>query len=282
MMRIAAIQMVSGNDRTLNLEQAKVLLATAAEGGAELALLPENFAMFSAKKLLDVAKEENEKQVVQQFLEFESQRLNMAIVGGTLPLLGSCNSGSGDERVRSACLFYDGLGRCIARYDKIHLFDVEVDDALGRYCESDTIEPGDNAVTVEWNGIIVGLSVCYDLRFPELYKALVNEGAELLLVPSAFTHATGEAHWHTLLRSRAIETQCAVIGANQGGQHSSSRRTYGNSVAYDAWGRQLALWENGPGVAFMDVDFEEQKRIRQKMPVLKHQRFQISTKLNTK
>jgi len=282
MMRLAAIQMVSGNDLTLNLKQAKELLVSAAEGGAELALLPENFAMFSTKKLLEVAKEENEKQVIQYFLETESQRLNMAIVGGTIPLLGSRTSDSGEERVRSVCLFYDGLGRCIARYDKIHLFDVEVDDAQGRYCESDSIEPGHVAVTVEWNGITVGLSVCYDLRFPELYKVLVNEGAELLLVPSAFTHATGEAHWHTLLRSRAIETQCAVIGANQGGQHSSARRTYGNSVAYDAWGRQLALWESGPGVAFMDVDFEEQKQIRQKMPVLKHQRFQISTKLNTK
>ncbi|MBL4865354.1 MAG: hypothetical protein JKY67_03145, partial [Pseudomonadales bacterium] len=220
-MRLAAIQMVSGNDLSDNLVQARELLEQAKAKDAELVLLPENFAMFATPKLLEVATEEKSVETLQHFLAMQSKSLNMAIVGGTVPLL---TQDSGDEdkgrRVRAASLFYDATGKCIARYDKIHLFDVLVDDAQGSYCESDNIEPGDNVVTVEWNGISVGMSVCYDLRFPELYKILMNKGADLLLVPAAFTQATGEAHWLSLLRSRAIETQCAVVGANQGGEET--------------------------------------------------------------
>lgn len=280
-MRVAAIQMVSNNDLSHNLSQAHDLLEQAKNEGADFALLPENFAMFSTSKLWDLAREEEKDGTVQQFLRRQSKSLDMAIVGGTIPMLPkpSDNEGVNRHRVRAASLFYDATGQCIARYDKIHLFDVSVDDTQGSYCESASIEPGDSAVTVNWDGITVGMSVCYDIRFPELYKVLMNKGADILLVPAAFTEATGEAHWHTLLRSRAIECQCIVIGANQGGEHSATRRTFGHSVVYDGWGRQLGLCEKGPGVVVRDVDLEEQKKIRQKMPVLDHQRFSISTKL---
>ena len=286
-MRVAAIQMVSSNRLSDNLEQAERLLEQAKEQGADLALLPENFAMFSSSLLLQIAREEQTLGTIQHFLATQSKLLNMAIVGGTIPLLAKQISVEGDdkksavERVRAASLFYDATGQCLARYDKIHLFDVSVDDAQGSYRESTHIEPGENLTVVAWNGINIGMSVCYDLRFPEMYKLLMNQGADILLVPSAFTDATGEAHWLSLLRCRAIETQCVVIGANQGGEHSASRHTYGHSVIYDAWGRQLGLFEKGTGVVTVDVDMEEQNKIRRQMPVLAHQRFSISSKLES-
>lgn len=269
---LAAIQMRSGADVEANLAMARHELEAAAAAGATLAVLPENWAVFDAAQYAAVGRR------LPELLERTAamaRALDLWIVAGTLPAAqrpdGSPVPGG---RVRTACHVIDSDGEVVARYDKLHLFDVEVDDAQGSYRESATFEPGDALACVDTPAGRVGLSICYDLRFPELFRALRDDGAEILVVPAAFTAVTGEAHWEVLLRARAIENQCYVVGAAQGGRHGPSRVTWGHSQVIDPWGRVLAgCGGDGPGLATAARDAEAQARLRLRMPVAAHRRL---------
>lgn len=270
---VAAIQMQSRDDLDANLAMAARQIARAAAQGAKLVVLPENFAMFAPGVQLQTAQHHLPR--IQQWLEQQSRLHAVWIVGGSVP----CQQRPNGEivtanRVRASCFVYNDLGQVAARYDKIHLFDVQVADKQAVYQESATFEPGSDIVVVDTPFARIGLSICYDVRFPELYSALRAGGADIIVVPAAFTAVTGEAHWQVLLRARAIETQCLVIGAGQSGQHGPSRRTWGHSQIIDAWGRVLALCEQeGEGLAVAAYDLSEQQRIRQQMPLLSHRRL---------
>lgn len=276
-----AVQMVSSDSVTHNLARARALLSEAVNRGVQLALLPENFAHMSGKGSFAVAETfageseaSPEHQPIQYALQNWAAELGIWLVAGSVALTqrpdGSTTEG---PRSRSACLVYDDNGKLRARYDKIHLFDVEVDDAAGSYRESASIESGEETrvVSTPWGGL--GLSVCFDLRFPELYRQLAIAGAEMLVVPSAFTYTTGRAHWLTLLRTRAIENGCFVIGANQAGQHSEKRRTWGHSVIIDPWGDVLAEAGEGEAVITANLEAEKLARIRRQMPLLSMRRL---------
>ena len=267
---IAAIQMQSGADLAANLAAAGRLLAAARAQGARLAVLPENFALMGARETDKLAVAEAPGGgPIQQFLSDRARSLGLWIVGGTAPLkTGEAN------RVAAACLVYDDTGKPVARYDKIHLFDVEVPESGEKYRESASIAPGPlQPVVVDTPLGKLGLSVCYDLRFPELYRALAKAGAQILSVPSAFTQRTGEAHWDVLLRARAVENQCYVVAPGQWGQHPGGRRTYGHSLIADPWGRVLAQRPEHEGVVCAEVPREALEKIRRSFPVLDHRRL---------
>ncbi len=269
---VAAIQLCSGAELDHNLKAAEAQLRSAAASGAVLAVLPENFAVFDAARYREVAQQ---LPLLLDWLGGLARELNLWIVAGTLPAPHRPGGEAiADGRVRTACHVISADGHCVARYDKIHLFDVDVADAQGAYRESATFEPGDQIVCVDTPFGRLGLTVCYDLRFPELFRALVDQGAELITVPAAFTAVTGEAHWQPLLRARAIENQVMVVGAGQGGQHGPARFTWGHSQIIDAWGRVLAEREvAGAGVVLAEWDRNEQVSLQKRMPVQKHRRI---------
>ena len=273
---VAAIQMVSGFEVEPNLVKARELLEEAADRGVSVAVLPENFAAFQSRHLLEIGRAEagGEEGSIQAFLEREARRLGLWIVAGSIPMATRPDgSAIEDGRVRASCLVIDADGRQVARYDKIHLFDAEVGDSQGRYRESAVFEPGDTVVSVDTPAGRLGLSICYDLRFPELYRRLREEGAEWVVVPSAFTHRTGEAHWEALLRARAIENQFWVCAPNQGGQHDERRRTWGHSMIVDPWGGVVTELEQGPGVVDAQLDAEMLANTRSAIPVWEHRRL---------
>ncbi len=215
----AVVQMVSGSDLAANLASAGRLIEQAAQAGARLVALPENFALLGRREQDKLAVAEPDGAgPIQDFLAEMAQRHGIYLVGGTIPLRGA-----DPQRVRAACLLHGPDGRRLARYDKIHLFDVEVADGGERYRESASIEPGNAVVTVDTELGCIGLAVCYDLRFPELFRALLARGAEILVLPSAFTETTGAAHWHLLCRARAVENLCYLLAPGQGGQHDNGR-----------------------------------------------------------
>lgn len=266
-MKVAALQMVSGPDRDANLATAGALLAEAAAAGAELAVLPEYFCLMGhadTDKL--AAREVPGSGPVQDFLAAQARRLGLWIAGGTLPL-----AASDEGHVRNTCLVHSPAGECVARYDKIHLF--RFDNGRERYDESRVIEAGGEPRVFElpsrdghrWR---IGLSVCYDLRFPELYRALA---ADVLLVPSAFTHVTGDAHWHLLLRARAVENLAYVVAPAQGGRHANGRRTWGHSLVADPWGAVLAERDDeGAGVVLSELSAARLAQVRTQLPALSH------------
>ncbi|MGH8297862.1 MAG: carbon-nitrogen hydrolase family protein [Steroidobacteraceae bacterium] len=266
---IAALQMTSGPDVSANLCDARALLEEAAERGAQLAALPENFSFMG---LSDADKrriaEDEGRGPVQDFLAATARRLRIWIVGGTVPLRGA-----GDGRAAAASLVYDSAGERRARYDKIHLFDVHVPEREESYLESANVAPGSAPVVVQTPVGRLGLSVCYDVRFPELFRRLSAAGAELLAVPSAFTEPTGRAHWEPLLRARAIENLCWVIAPAQSGFHANGRETYGDSMIVDHWGRVLARLPRGRGCITAEIDLERQRRDRGSFPSLTHRVF---------
>ncbi|HVC30072.1 MAG TPA: carbon-nitrogen hydrolase family protein [Steroidobacteraceae bacterium] len=266
MPRVAAIQMTSGPDVPANLRQARALLEEAAGRGAELAALPENFSFMG---LADGDKrrvaEEDGRGPVQDFLAESARRLGMWIVGGTVPLRTAS-----DGRVAAACLVHDSAGQRRARYDKIHLFDIQVPDRAESYRESANVAPGSTPVVVETPVGRLVLSVCYDVRFPELFRRLSAGGAQLLAVPAAFTEPTGRAHWETLVRARAIENLCFVLAPAQSGLHPSGRETYGDSMIVDHWGRVIDRLPRGCGCIAADIDLERQRRDRGSFPSLTH------------
>jgi nitrilase len=268
MAKVAIVQLVSGKDWQANLQRCAEHIGQAAEQGARLVLLPENFAVFDTGQLLERgAQERTTAGPIRRFLAEQSRLHGVWLVAGSLPILADDG-----QRVRAASLVLDDQGVERARYDKIHLFDVEVADSQGRYRESDQIEPGEQLVLVDTPVGRLGLSICYDLRFPELYQRLVALGAELFSVPAAFTKVTGQAHWQVLLRARAIENQCFVLAANQGGRHSAKRETYGHSMVIDPWGDILGCHADGEGLLLVDIDLEQLRQRRRQMPVLKHRR----------
>jgi deaminated glutathione amidase len=266
---VAAIQMTSGPDVSANLLEARALLEEAAGRGAQLAALPENFAFMG---LSDGDKrriaEDDGHGPVQDFLAENAGRLGMWIVGGTVPLRGS-----GDGRVAAASLVYDSAGQRRARYDKIHLFDIQIPGRPESYRESANVAPGTAPVVVDTPVGRLGLSVCYDVRFPELFRRLSAAGAELLTVPSAFTEPTGRAHWEALLRARAIENLCFVLAPAQSGFHPNGRETYGDSMIVDHWGQVLDRLPRGRGCITAEIDLERQGRDRGSFPSLTHRVF---------
>ncbi|MDQ3059010.1 MAG: carbon-nitrogen hydrolase family protein [Pseudomonadota bacterium] len=265
-MKIAAIQMVSGATLRANLDAAAALLAQAAREGAELAVLPEYFGVMGLNERDKLKLQETAgRGAVQDFLSQTARWLGLWIVGGTLPIATADTS-----RARNTSLAYAPSGQCVARYDKIHLFRFAQGEE--EYDETRVLEPGAEPVRFELasrDGHIytIGMSVCYDLRFPELYRALK---ADLLLVPSAFTYTTGQAHWEVLLRARAIENLAYVLAAAQGGTHENGRRTWGHSMLVDPWGRVLAEQAEGPGVVMGEVVGMRQQEMRQRLPALSH------------
>lgn len=267
MVMIAAIQMVSGPSVAENLATAADLLAHAANSGAQLAVLPENFALMGRSEDDKVAVREPEGAgPLQAFLAEQAAKHRLWLVGGTIPL----HAVGDGHRVRAACLLFDTLGRPVARYDKVHLFDVQVVGSAERYAESATIEPGERYVVADTPFGPLGLAVCYDVRFPEQFRMLSAHGMTVLALPAAFTAATGKAHWETLLRARAIENQCYVVAAAQGGRHANGRETYGDSLIIDPWGEILARLPHGPGVVLGEFDLEHLNQIRRQFPVLEH------------
>lgn len=268
-MKVAAIQMVSGTQRDDNLQTARALLEQAAHSGAELAVLPEYFCIMGHKDTDKLAlREAKGEGVVQRFLADTARTLQMWIVGGTLPLQTEV-----PDRVRNTTLVFDPSGACVARYDKIHLF--HFDNGREQYYEGRVIEAGNTPVQFDlqardghrWR---VGLSVCYDLRFPELYRAHASAGADLMLVPSAFTHTTGQAHWEVLLRARAVENLAYVLAPAQGGVHENGRHTWGHSMLVDPWGMVLAQQDQGPGVVNGVLNAQRLHDIRAQLPALAH------------
>jgi nitrilase len=270
-MKIAAIQMTSGPDVGANLEQARALLEDAAARGARLAALPENFSFMGLKDADKRAVAEADGSgPAQDFLADSARRLKLWIVGGTVPLRVGADT---DGRVAAASLVYDPDGRRAARYDKIHLFDVDIPGRIEAYRESRHVAPGAAAAVVDTPAGRLGLSVCYDVRFPELYRHLSAAGAQLLVVPSAFTAPTGRAHWETLLRARAIENLCYVLAPAQSGFHPGGRETYGDSMIVDYWGRILQRVPRGRGCAVAEVDLSRQAGVRESFPALAHRAF---------
>ncbi len=266
--------MVSGNEVEQNLRDVERLVSKASEMGARMVILPENFALLSTSKLRTAGlKETTSFGPIRSFVSALAKQHGLWVVAGSIPVAARSDGEEMDSRVRSACFVYDAQGNELARYDKIHLFDVDVDDRLGSYRESDSIEPGDQVKILDTPYGRLGLSICYDLRFPELYRMLQTQGAEIITVPSAFTAVTGAAHWEVLLRARAIENLCFVVGANQGGSHSETRESFGHSMIIDPWGKVLAMRERGAGVILADIDLACQRQVRQKMPVLEHRRL---------
>lgn len=269
---IAAVQLNSSDDVAANLARSGKLLAQAAAQGAKLAVLPENFAFMGEHAGDKLAHGEDEGQgPIQDFLAAAAQRLKLWVVAGTVPL-----KVPGDSRhVAPSCLVYNADGRCVARYDKIHLFDVDVPDSNGeRYRESASLAAGPlTPCCVDTPLGRMGLSVCYDLRFPELYRQLVADGAEILSVPAAFTARTGKAHWDLLLRARAIENQSWVVASAQCGAHPGNRTTWGNSLVIDPWGEVLDRCGTGEGVALAMLSRQRLKSLRGEFPALKHRRL---------
>ncbi|MND64900.1 2-oxoglutaramate amidase [compost metagenome] len=270
-MPLAVIQMVSQDDVVANLGQARALLEQAAEGGAQLAVLPENFAAMGRRDSAAIGRAEAMGQgPILPWLKQTARDLKLWIVAGTLPLPPQ---GHVDAKAHACSLLVDDRGEQVARYDKLHLFDVDVADNRGRYRESDDYAHGHNVVVADTPVGRLGLTVCYDLRFPELYSALREAGAELITAPAAFTAVTGAAHWEVLIRARAIETQCYILAAAQGGTHPGPRETFGHAAIVDPWGRILAEQAQGPAVLLAERDSSEQASIRARMPVSSHRRF---------
>lgn len=263
--RLAAIQTVSGPDVQANLSEAGRLIAEAAAQGADFVALPEYFALLSPDERAKIAVREREGEgPIQEFLAAAAREHGVWIVGGTVPLEAQSSA-----HVRNSVLVFDDTGRRVVRYDKIHLFGF--DNGRESFDESRTIEAGAEPVAFEAPFGRVGLSVCYDLRFPELYRSLGP--LDLIVVPSAFTATTGRAHWETLLRARAIENQCYVMAPAQGGRHAGGRVTWGHTMIIDPWGEVLACRESGPGVLSAELEPQRIATVRQQLPALAHRRL---------
>jgi len=254
--RMAAVQMVSAPEVSANLEAAARLIASAAAAGARFVALPENFYIIGRHEGDKVkAREVDGRGPIQQFLSEAAKQHRLWILAGTVPI-----SSEDENRIRSACLVYDDKGRRVARYDKMHLFRFQ--QGAESYDEARTVEPGTKTVAIDSPFGRLGLSVCYDVRFPEVYRALGE--VDVIFVPSAFTVATGAAHWETLLRARAIENQAYVVAPAQGGMHVSGRRTYGHTMIVDPWGEVLGVQPEGEGVVLAEIDLEHSQQLRRR------------------
>jgi nitrilase len=262
--------MASGPNIGANLLEAERLIEEAVSQQARLVVLPENFALMGKTETDKVeAREEENNGPIQTFLAEQASRHGIWLVGGTIPMVAS-----DENKIRATCLVYDDTGKQVARYDKIHLFDVELIDSDEQYTESETIEPGDEVVVIDSPFGRMGVAVCYDLRFPELFRQQLEKGMEILVLPSAFTAITGRAHWEVLVRARAIENLCYVIAPDQGGYHLSGRETYGHSMIVDPWGTVLNSLARGPGVVCADIELGRLNSARRNFPSIEHRRLQ--------
>lgn len=269
MTRVAAIQMASGPNVEANLDVAGDLTGKAVDEGAGFVTLPENFGLIGERERVKLRHAEADGAgPMQDFLAATARQHGIWLVGGSVPI-----ATAGGERVRQALVVYDDTGTRVARYDKMHLFDVQLPSSGETYRESSTIEPGDRPMTLDSPIGRLGLTICYDLRFPELYRRLAQEGAEIFLVPSAFTRMTGKAHWEVLLRARAIENLAFVIAPAQGGYHVNERETWGHSMIVDPWGTVIAEREQGAGAICADLDPQKLATTRTNFPVLTHRRL---------
>ena len=260
--KIAGIQMASGPQVSANLSEAERLIKIAAEQGAKLVALPEYFAIMGMKDTDKIREREEEGDgPIQRFLSKMAKKHKIWLIGGSVPLKASVAS-----KVRNSCLVFDPNGKLAARYDKIHLFNLDLGHE--HFHEDDTIEAGDGIVVLETPLGTIGLSICYDLRFPELYRAMGE--VDIIVVPSAFTDTTGKAHWETLVRARAIENQCYVLAPAQGGYHISGRETHGDSMIVDPWGVVLDRLPRGSGVVIAGINPAYQASLRSSLPALKH------------
>ncbi len=258
--------MASGPNVGANLLEAERLISRAVKSDARLVVLPENFAIMGKNEQDKLkVKEVAGSGPIQDFLSQQAQRHGIWLVGGTVPIVADAGN-----KVRAACLLYNDKGQQVARYDKIHLFDVELLDSKERYTESETIEPGRDVVVVETPFGRLGLGVCYDLRFPELFRKMLDQGMEIIALPSAFTAITGNAHWDVLVRARAIENLCYVAASAQGGYHVNGRETYGNSMIVDPWGSVLQRLPTGSGVVTATVDRKRLEHVRSTFPAIDH------------
>lgn len=268
MTRIAAIQMASCPNVLANLDEAARLIEIAAKAGAKLVALPEYFAIMGMKDSDKVAVRESPGEgPIQTFLSTQAKRRKIWLVGGSVPM--TCNNA---KKVFNSCLVYNDKGQQVARYDKIHLFGLDLGSE--HYREEKTIQPGKEVVTVDTPFGRMGLSICYDLRFPELYRAMGS--IDFIVIPSAFTATTGKAHWETLIRARAIENLAYVIAPAQGGYHVSGRETHGDSMIVDPWGNILDRLPRGSGVVIADLNPAYQNSLRNSLPALQHRRLDCS------
>jgi nitrilase len=260
--KVAGIQMASSPSVTSNLIEAERLIKMAVDVGAKLIVLPEYFAIMGINDSDKVkAREDEGDGPIQRFLSKIAKKHKIWLIGGTVPLVSSLVN-----KVRNSCLVYNDKGKQIARYDKIHLFGLDL--AAEQYHEEKTIEAGNEVIVVDTPYGKIGLSVCYDLRFPELYRAMGE--VDMIVIPSAFTETTGKAHWESLVRSRAIENLCYVIAPAQGGYHLSGRETHGNSMIVDPWGVVLDQLPRGSGIVTASINTHYQESLRKSLPALKH------------
>jgi predicted amidohydrolase len=272
--RAAVLQMTSAPEVEANLASARALLEQARVEGATLAVLPENFAIMGHRDAdkLEVAEPPGEGPI-QAFLGHCARELGLWIVGGTIPL----RIEGEPQRVAAASLVFDERGRCVGRYDKMHLFDVDIPQRNESYRESATIAPGHAATVVPTPIGRIGMAVCYDVRFPELFRVLQEQEAEILTLPSAFTAPTGKAHWELLVRARAVENLCYVLAPAQSGIHPNGRETWGDSLIVDPWGQVLSrVAHPGPGLAVAEIDRTVQQELRERFPALSHRRISVA------
>jgi deaminated glutathione amidase len=275
MLKAAAIQMCSSDNVDENLSIAQHLISRANSKGADLIVLPEMFAHIAMDKPAKMqVKEPFGSGKIQDFLARQAKHHQVWIVSGTIPI-----STDDDNKVCASCLMYDDQGNVIARYDKMHLFDVNI-SAEEVYRESDSIKPGDKPILVDTPFGKIGLAICYDIRFPELFRCLFQQGAEIFIVPAAFTVTTGQAHWKLLARARAVENFSYIIGACQGGTHNTGRKTFGHSLIVDPWGEIKASLSNEVGDITADIDLDYLRKIRKDIPIQAHQKIFFSDRAN--
>ena len=269
MSKVAAIQMASGPNVQANLDEAEKFIKIAVQQGAELVVLPENFAIMGMTDMDNVGiAEKYGDGLIQRFLSSQSSKHGIWLVAGTIPI-----QSNEENKVYSACLLFNDTGEVVARYNKIHLFDVTLEESDESYTESQTLMSGDEVVVAETPFGRLGLAICYDLRFPEMFRAMVDVGVDICVLPSAFTSLTGKAHWETLIRARAIENLSYMVAAAQGGYHVNGRETHGDSMIVDPWGTVLNRLPHGTGVVISDIDINKLQKTRQLFPALEHRRL---------
>ncbi|OXY81202.1 carbon-nitrogen hydrolase family protein [Oceanimonas doudoroffii] len=267
-MELVALQLNAGADWHGNRERIEALLARLPDARPLLVQLPENAVVFGGREAVLSVAEPLSQGPVQDCLAHWAKRFGIWLVVGSMP-----TRIEGSDRLHTSCLVYDEQGQQVAHYHKLHLFDVDVADGHGRYRESDSYQPGSELGVVDSPFGRLGLSICYDLRFPELYRALRERGADILMVPAAFTRVTGQAHWLPLLQARAIENQCYVLAAGQWGEHAGGRQTWGHSVILDPWGEVCACLPEGEGLIRAPLDRQRLESVRRQMPVAQHARL---------
>jgi len=269
MTKIAAIQMASGTKVSANLIEVSRQILNAAQAGAKLIVLPENFAIMGLHDIDQVKISENDGiGPIQDFLSNQAKQNKVWLIAGTIPL-----KSNNEDKIYAASLVYNDNGDSVSRYDKIHLFDVHLEATSETYKESETIDAGNQVIVVDTPFGKIGLAICYDLRFPELFRQLSLQDAEIIVLPAAFTAITGKAHWKVLLRARAIENLCYLVASAQGGYHVNGRETYGNSMIVDPWGVILDELPQGSGYVIADVDLENVKTVRRNFPALQHRKI---------